>query len=244
MTWLWSFAAAVQMLTRLPFPSPRSAPDARTLGRSTVFYPLVGAALGLLAWAVWDFAELVWDAPIAAALALVTLALATGALHEDGLADVADAFGSQPTREGLLRVLKDSRIGAYGALALVLSLLLRWSALAALLPETALPALVAAQTAPRAGIALVARLAGPATAGSGSALASGVRWVHVLLSLLVAGAVLAAAGAAWGAVALPVALLAAAWFRRRLGGVTGDCLGAAEQVQEIAVLLAFARGPL
>lgn len=244
MTLLWSLGAAVQMLTRLPFPSPPAAPDARTLARSTAFYPLVGAVLGLLGWAVWDFSEMVWDAPVAAGLTLAALALLTGALHEDGLADVADAFGSQRTREGLLRVMKDSRIGAYGALTLGISLLVRWAALAALLPETALPAIVASQAAPRAGIALVAKLAGPATEGSGSALAASVGWLHVAASLALGAGVLAVTGAWWGAAALPVALLAAWYFRRRLGGVTGDCLGAAEQVQEIAVLLAFARGPL
>ncbi len=168
--------------------------------------------------------------------------LLTGALHEDGLADTFDAFGSQHSREGILRVMKDSRIGVYGALALGVSLLLRWQALVLLPSGQAIFALVASQVIPRTGIVALAWLAGPASGGLGGVFAASLRKTQVGACFCLAAAVLLPFGP-WHAIMAVVGLCllivatAALYSRAKIGGVTGDCLGAASQVQEIAVLL-------
>lgn len=234
--------AAFQTLTRLPVPSAPSAPDARTMALSAVYYPWIGLLLGGLGWllysAVWPYL----GANFAALSVLALWALLTGALHEDGLADVADAFGSQQTREGLLRVMRDSRIGAYGALALLLATLARWTLLSELPAPAMLFACLASQSLGRAGIVLLAVWAGPAAQGSGSSLASGLRAPHVIAACAAPPAVLLALGPPlWAlqcaASSLLAVGLATCYFRARLGGVTGDCLGAAFLAQEIAVLV-------
>lgn len=236
--------SAFQMLTRIPTPSLPAAPDRRMLAWSGVFYPLVGWFLGLLGWAVFSAAAGWWGGSIAAVLVLILWALLTGALHEDGLSDVSDAFGSQRTHEGLLRVMKDSRVGAFGALALVLFSLLRWQGLAALPEGTLQGAVVASQTIPRAGIVLLALAAGPATSGTGGSFSESLRPGQIMACFALAGGLLwpwysPRLGLA-AAAALIAVVLCILYFRSRLGGVTGDCLGAAALLQEIAVLLVFA----
>jgi adenosylcobinamide-GDP ribazoletransferase len=192
-----------------------------------VWFPVVGALLGLLGAAV---NQLPVSGRVRALLVLAVWALVTGGLHEDGLADTFDAFGGGRTWEDILRILKDSRIGTYGALALVFSVLLRWEALAGATWAT----LVAAQALPRVGIVVLAWLAGPATEGLGGAWAASLRWWHAL------GAVVIGVGVSgWRAAPLcaVIVVLATWYFRRRLGGITGDCLGAVNQIQEVGVLL-------
>ncbi len=201
---------------------------------AAVWFPVVGALLGLLGAAV---NQLPAPGRVRALLVLAVWALVTGALHEDGLADTFDACGGGRTREDILRILKDSRIGTYGALALVFSVLLRWEALAKAPESTLVATLVACQALPRAGIVALAWLAGPATEGLGGTWAASLRWWHALGAVVVGVGIAgwrAAPAAGWCAV---VVLLAAWYFRRRLGGITGDCLGAVNQIQEIGVLL-------
>jgi adenosylcobinamide-GDP ribazoletransferase len=203
----------------------------------------VGALLGLIGWGLWAALFAVLPQAIVMLVILAVWAVITGALHEDGLADVADAFGSQAAREGIHRVLKDSHVGTFGVLALILSVALRWQGLAQM-PPAALPAaLLVSQVVPRAGIVTLAYVAGPATAGSGGALAKSLRGPQVAAAWLLA--LLIAAPFGWrialpsGAVALVVVALCQGYFHRTIGGVTGDCLGAANQIQEICVLLAL-----
>jgi adenosylcobinamide-GDP ribazoletransferase len=217
--------------------------DASLLAWSAALYPLVGAMLGLAAWGLSAALLPLLPQAVVALLVLAFWAGVTGGLHEDGLADVADAFGSQTLREDIHRVLKDSHIGSYGVVALILAFALRWQGLAQM-PELLLPAaLIACQALPRAGIVTLAYVAGPASAGSGGAVAKSLRgpqtaaaWVLALLAVLPFG---------WqstllsGAVALLIAALCQAYFHRKIGGVTGDCLGAANQLQEIGILLAL-----
>jgi adenosylcobinamide-GDP ribazoletransferase len=238
---LSAFLIAVRTLTRIPTPEPRRRMDAPMLAWSAAFYPLVGALLGLAAWGLYAVLSAVMPQSILMLLVLALWAVVTGGLHEDGLADAADAFGSQTTREGIHRVLKDSHVGTYGVLTLILSMALRWQGLAHM-PAAALPAaLLASQVLPRAGIVTVAYVAGPATPGSGGAVAKSLRgaqvatgWVLALLLVVPFGWQLALLA---GAITLVVATLCQAYFHRKIGGVTGDCLGAANQLQEIAVVL-------
>jgi adenosylcobinamide-GDP ribazoletransferase len=235
------FWTALMTLTRIPAPRLAAAPDSATIGRSAVCYPLIGGLLGALAAAVYYCLDPWFPRGILAIVILGFWALLTGALHEDGLADTFDAFGSQRSPDGILRVLKDSRIGAYGALALVLAILLRWQGLIAIDRPSFAPTLIALQTLPRAGIVALAYVAGPATEGTGSAFARAVRPHHVFLTLALAtaicGPLLPGEFAALTLSCLGVVAVCAIYFRRRLGGVTGDCLGAANQLQEIAMLL-------
>jgi adenosylcobinamide-GDP ribazoletransferase len=238
---LSAFFIAIRTLTRIPTPEPRRRMDAPLLAWSAALYPIVGALLGLMGWGVYAALRAVLPQAIVALLILAVWVVVTGGLHEDGLADAADAFGSQTTREGIHRVLKDSHIGAYGVLALILSFGLRWQALAHM-PAAALPAaLVVSQVLPRAGIVTVAYVAGAATPGSGGALAKSLRGRQVftawVLALLVAAALDGKMALLAGAIALVIAALCQAYFQRKIGGVTGDCLGAANQLQEIGVLL-------
>lgn len=236
-----AFVIAVRTLTRIPTPEPRRRMDAPLLAWSAAFYPLVGALLGLAAWGLYTALRPLLPQAVITLLILSTWAAVTGALHEDGLADVADAFGSQTSREDIHRVLKDSHIGSYGVTALILSFALRWQGLAQA-PEGLLPAaLLACQVLPRAGIVTLAYVAGPAGSGSGSALAKslrarhmGIGWGLALLAVLPLGWQPTLLG---GAIALVIVALCQAYFHRKIGGITGDCLGAANQLQEICILL-------
>lgn len=240
---LSALLTAFQTLTRIRVPSPRRAPDAAVLGASAIFYPLVGAVIGVSGFGFYRLLGDVLPRDIVILGVLALWVLLTGALHEDGLADACDGFGSQSRPDQILRVMKDSAIGTYGAVGLVLSLLLRWRTLAAIGPEYTLPACLLSQALSRTGIAPLAFWIGPATSGSGGSFAAGLRLPHVIGSVALGGVLLTplmadsmlilCAVAACAVVILVLGL----YFRRRLGGVTGDCLGAAVQFQELGVLL-------
>jgi adenosylcobinamide-GDP ribazoletransferase len=205
--------------------------------------PVAGLVVGAIGWLTFFLANGCGLPPaISAALAVASTAFVTGALHEDGLADTADGFGGGSTRERKLEIMRDSRIGTFGALALLFSVLLRWAALSALaMPSMVFAALVASHAAARAIMPVFMRLASPAridglSANTGaipdsSAIAAAVIGGAALLFLGVSGAVLAA-------VALAILLFASRRLcQRQIGGQTGDVLGAVEQLSEITVLL-------
>jgi adenosylcobinamide-GDP ribazoletransferase len=237
---------ATGFLTRLPVRWPDAAP-ADALARSMRIFPLVGAGIGLAAGLAWSLALWLGMPPLVAALlALAAQALLTGALHEDGLADVADGFGGGRDRDRTLEIMRDSRIGSYGTLALVLSVGLRAAALAAIaLPWAGVAALAAAGAVSRATCpALLAWLppARPDGLGAGAGRVSSEA-LAVALGLAACFALLLL-GLGHGLAALVLAALAA-WVlaglaRRRIGGHTGDVLGAAQQLAEVAVLCAAA----
>ena len=238
---LSALLTAVQTLTRIPVPSPRRASDPTTMARSAVFYPLVGALIGLAGWGLYAVLEDYVPRAILMLGVLVLWALLTGALHEDGLADTVDGFGSGSTRKEILAVMKDSRIGTYGALALILVSLVRWQGLTLLPASDTAFALVISQVFPRTGAVALAWGVGPATAGSGGFLAGSLRGGHVMGAVAMAAVISIPwlsgyAAAATGLCSLVVMALGI-YFRRKMGGVTGDCLGTAVLLQEVAVLL-------
>ena len=233
---------ALAFLTRLPA-RPEPAAREASLAASVVMFPVVGALIGLLGGIAYALAFRLGLPPLpAATVALATTIWLTGALHEDGLADVADGFGGGRTRADKLRIMRDSRLGSYGALALVLGLLARAGALAALAaPWAVAAALVAAGAVSRAAVAPVmatlpkARADGLA-AGAGRPhplRATAAVLVAALISVVLLGQAAAAALLAGAGAALVVAWLA----RRQIGGHTGDVLGAVQQLTEIGVLL-------
>jgi adenosylcobinamide-GDP ribazoletransferase len=247
---LGQFGTAWTLLSRLPWPFgiPR---DLSAIGRGVWAFPIVGAMLGALGGGVyWLGREIGLPALVAATLAVAFLAFATGALHEDGLADTADGFGGGRTREQKLAIMRDSRTGTYGALALVLVTVARVGALAALPGAAGFAALIAAAALSRGFAALpmcllpparpdgLARSAGPAPGFAAS----------VALVLAVGLATGAAAGYAlpWRALGFAVAagflavLFVSLLALRHIGGSTGDVLGAAILSSEAAVLVALA----
>jgi adenosylcobinamide-GDP ribazoletransferase len=252
--WL-AFVAAVQFLTRIHLSSGESHASS-AVGRCPVFFPLVGALLGIVAAASTGLGALVWPPWLAVLAALALDAWLTGALHEDAVADFCDAFGGGHTRDRVLTILEDSRIGAFGALGLLLAFSLRAGAM----------------------MTLIARwgLAGwPLWSSAFVASAATGRWVMVLamgllppiagresLSRAIGGNLSrqdqfesnlwAVAAVTPFAVLLPVQFLVAVALlfavvgglihlvRRRLGGMTGDCLGCVGYVGQVVVLLAAA----
>ena len=242
--WLRGARAAVTFLTRVPIGGwPYSADDWRW---ASGHFPLVGAGIGAAIGAV--FALALPLSPLAAAgLALAFGLLLTGGFHEDGLADTADALGGGYEPARVFEILKDSRIGAFGAAALIVALLLRAALLIRLGPAAA-AALVACECASRLPpIWLMAALPYvTADASAKSRLVARARPAQALAATLLCASVLAAGVLLDGwtlaqALALPASGLAVAvvsgWrFHARLGGVTGDFLGATQQVVEAAIL--------
>lgn len=249
------FLLAVQFFTRIPVTGRLArwvGYSPAMLQASAAYFPAVGALVGAVGALVFGGALAVWPAPVAAVLCTLATVLLTGAFHEDGLADVADGLGGSAQRERALEIMKDSRIGAFGAIALVLALGLKFTLLAALAAQgvgAACAAVVAAHALSRLAPLGVMR-AMPYVGGEGgkakpmaealslSALAIALSW-----SLPAAALLLGVQGVGAGIAALLAAAAATAlmgWqFRRRLGGFTGDCLGATQQVAELAIYLAL-----
>ena len=233
---------AVQALTRLPVRAPYH-PEA--LRRATRYFPLVGLGVGLLAAAAFVVARAGLPPLVAVTLSLAATLLLTGALHEDGLADAADGLFGGRSRDDALRIMRDSRLGTFGVLALVVVLAAKLAATASL--GNAAPALIASHAAGRFWAVLppsllpYARLdgmAGGVAAPSRADLAIAALFGLTPL-LLLPGNHASAALLLSGLVALAVG----AWARHRIGGYTGDVLGATVVLTELAVLLAAAWRP-
>ncbi len=250
LAWLQDLRRALMLLTRLPvrifLAKEQTGPEA-PFARASRCYALVGALVGAIASLTYLAGLSLGLPPILSALLAVAAAvLVTGALHEDGLADVADGFGGGRDRAAKLAIMRDSRIGSYGVLALILSVALRAGSLAAIAePSQAAFALIAAHSLSRGGLGaimaglpqarsdgLAARVGRPSGADAAAAIGIAAILALLLLDWRWALASLLALIAVQGI----LALLA----RRQIGGYTGDVLGAAQQVGEIAVLLVLA----
>ncbi|MDE1917429.1 MAG: adenosylcobinamide-GDP ribazoletransferase [Sphingomonadales bacterium] len=244
----WSeLQCAVMLLTRLP--AGRLAGAVPGLAQAAWAFPLAGLLVGgIVAGVLAGALALGWNAGVAAALAMVAGLLATGALHEDGLADVADGFGGGHTRERKLEIMKDSRLGSYGAIALVMALGLRWMMLAQMgqaRGHNAALAVIALAVASR-GLLVAALAWMPAARADGlGRAAAGVGLWRLVVALGLAGEALALAFpplTAMRVLAVMVAAVAAlGWLaRRQIGGQTGDVLGAMQVVGEITGWLVLA----
>jgi adenosylcobinamide-GDP ribazoletransferase len=234
---------AVQFLTCLPV-RLKSAPRPVDWGRSALAYPLVGLLIGLLLAGLQHLLGHA-DPLLQAALLTAAWALITGGLHLDGLADSADAWvGGHGDSERTLEIMKDPRCGPAGVSTLALTLLLKFAALAVLVKAGAWPVLLLAPVLGRSAL-VVLLLTTPyvRAGGMGSAISAHLPRVAAVLALLLVAVGALLAGQA-GAQALVTAL--AAWsilrwmMKRRLGGMTGDTLGAAVELTEVAVLVALA----
>jgi adenosylcobinamide-GDP ribazoletransferase len=241
---------AIRFLTILPVPDADRAPEPDWLTRAMTFFPIVGVVIGVLSAALLLLGNSLYGPTLGALLAVIGSIAVTGALHEDGLADTFDSFGGGWTVARRLEIMKDSRIGTYGALALGLGVALRVAALVLLPLWAALAALIAGHAAARATPGFVKRRLG--YAGDTSAMKVNYaeapmrrdELVVVLISvalaslpLLLVSPVAVAAGLGLGT-ALAAAMTA--WAKRLIGGYTGDVLGATEQMFEIGFLLGVA----
>jgi adenosylcobinamide-GDP ribazoletransferase len=231
-----SFAAAIGFLTRVPV---RAADPAR----GAALFPVVGAGIGAVTGGTaYGLAQFL-PALAAAGIALAVGALLTGALHLDGLADTADALGAR-TRDSALEIMRDHATGAYGTAAIALDLLVKASALAVLAGDRAIIVYAIAAGALSRSVPVVLALASRSVREDGAGAAFRVTPAAAFLAALIAIGVAFAVGVLHGAVlilvAACVALVLGGWYRRWLGGVTGDTLGAATELAETAVLVAAA----
>jgi adenosylcobinamide-GDP ribazoletransferase len=244
------FMNALRFMTIVPVPSSDDAVAPDWLSRCAKYFPVVGIGIGLASAVVILLADRIWSPVVASLLAVATSMAITGALHEDGLADTADGLGGGSSVEKRLAIMKDSRIGTYGTLALAFSLSLRVTALADMPVWTAAAALISAHAAARVTPAFVMN----ALPYAGDTAAMKVSYIDVSISahdrgfalIVVLCALLPLAfvsilsvisGLLFGA-ALAAALTL--WARKRINGYTGDILGAIEQVFEIGFLLGVA----
>ncbi len=258
MTFLADLLIALRFLSRLPVPTTRREADlgAAGLAAAVAAVPLAGAIIGLVPAAALVAAGAAGLPPlVAAGLAIAAALGVTGALHEDGLADCADGFGGGRTRERKLAIMRDSGVGAYGACAVAMSVLLRAAALAAIAeggPAWSAATLVATAALSRGLALLPLALLPPARADGRGAdaarpAAGGIAIALVLAALIaLALPTLADASFARAVTAIVAATVAAlgtiALAQRQIGGQTGDVAGATQQVAEVALLVVFSAG--
>ncbi len=255
-----SFVAAFTFLTRLPV-GAFAAHDATDLPLSIVYFPIVGLVIGLLGGFAYVAAHALWPSPVAIVLSMATTVLATGAFHEDALADSFDGFGGGWSREQVLAIMKDSRVGSYALVGVALTLAVKASALWTLATisaplgwttnEFVVRALVAGHVLGRwSSIPLIWRLPYVRVSQEGERASAGKPFIDgvtmgrvamaTLITVLVVSIALGWRGLTAGGVALLVTALGGAYFVRRIGGITGDALGAANQLVEVCVYLALA----
>lgn len=244
--WREELTTALAFLTRLPVRAPEHW-DAGMLANALRLSPAVGAFVGAFAGSFyWLALSFGFSTLIAAVLGIVAAALLTGGLHEDALSDIADGFSGGWTRERKLEIMSDGRIGAHGALALLLALLLRVGAMAQIsAPDRVMAALIAAAALSRAAM-YVAMAVLPHAKETGLAHETGRPTSRQVMTALALGFVIAWLALPFGAALTAFigaglgGLFTALLAKRRIGGQTGDILGAVQQIAELGALLVLA----
>ncbi len=236
------FFIALQFMTRIPVPR-MEATSQDDLGKAAAFFPLVGVIVGLSAALAFVSLHRVLPLSVAVLGAMSLAAFLTNGLHEDGFADVFDGFGAGWSKERTLEIMRDSRIGVYGVLALIFLVLGKLHLLSALAPAQIWRWLIVGHVAGRwAPLALGAWLPPASSEGLGRLVAKRTGALEMIIGTITVVIALLltlswrAALAAFLVTAL-VTLLSGLYFRRRLQGVTGDCMGAAIQLTEVALYL-------
>ncbi|WP_425098481.1 adenosylcobinamide-GDP ribazoletransferase [Tropicibacter sp. S64] len=239
------FLLAVQFLTRIPVPRDLEFSD-DLLVRATKYYPAVGLCVGVIGAAVLWIGGTVVPQPVAVLLSMAATILVTGAFHEDGLADAADGLGGGLTRDKALSIMRDSRIGTYGAVTLGMTLALKAAMLMTLPEVTAGALLIAGHAISRMAVVHViattdyarehgAKFTVPTVTPEGYRVA--LAWsVAVLIGLAFAIGLVSALLVFVGATLCGQAFRLI--YLRKLGGYTGDCLGGTQQIAEAGALLA------
>lgn len=240
------YLIAMQFLTIIPLPFDTRC-QKEDLGRATACFPLVGLTIGGLLVGL-NYLIAPWlPRPLTTALLITLMTVVTGALHLDGLADVCDGLAARGDRDRFLAVMKDSHVGAVGAVGLVLGLLLKWQALLAVPVEITWQALLLFPVLGRC--AQVVALGGARHArqdGLGAAIIQGMGARHVLVALGITVTACLALLPLTGMLALAavfgVTLIIKGYFQQRLGGLTGDIVGCISELAEITALIALAAG--
>ncbi|MFZ6768966.1 adenosylcobinamide-GDP ribazoletransferase [Undibacterium sp. Di26W] len=246
------FFIALQFFTRIPIPAWVGF-EADWLRQSSRYFPATGWVVGVVCAGVYAGAAELWPHAVAVVLSTIAGILLTGAFHEDGFADVCDGFGGGMTPERVLDIMKDSRVGAYGAIGILLMLALKLALLISLPAQMTVPALLLAHPMSRlASCSLIWRMHYARHEGKAKPLAQEMRSGEFLIACLTV-----CLPAAWLLVYFPfqpaslltslVLIVLLTWrmarmFQRRINGFTGDCLGATQQVAEVGIylgLLAF-----
>lgn len=238
-----SFLIAVQFMTRLPVSrGVKYSPDA--LANSAVFFPAIGLLIGVGGAVLYSLLSPHSSRDVAVVLILVYLVTITGGLHEDALGDAADGFGGGRERDRVLAIMRDSRIGSFGTLAITLSLLARFVFLTNLAPGKFVGFLIAGQVLGRwtaLPLAFFLPSARENEAGQGKLIARKITAISLasgtFLALAIVAIALRSAAVPASLIALLMAAISGFYYRRRIGGITGDCLGATNQLTEIAVYL-------
>jgi adenosylcobinamide-GDP ribazoletransferase len=235
-----SFLIAIQFLTRIPVPG--ASPREEEIARAAAFFPLVGSLIGGGGALVYFGLKQLLPLNVCILFVLVYSALVTNAYHEDGFADSLDGLGGGWTKEAALSIMRDSRIGTFGALGLILLVLTKYNLLA-LLPWNQLWRwLVFAHTASRwSALPLCRWLDYARDQGQAKSVAGKIGWSELLvgtLTLALCSLLLSRTQALAGFLVIAaVVILSGLYYRRRLQGITGDCLGATNQLVEVAVYL-------
>ena len=243
------FFIALQFFTRLPIPRWVGFEPA-WLQHASRYFPLVGVVVALICSAVYLLASWLLPPTVAVLLAVAAGIYLTGAFHEDGFADMCDGFGGGLTRERVLEIMKDSRIGAYGAIGIICLLAIKCAALAALPPAVVVAALCIAHPLSRlAAVSLIWLMDYARDEGKAKPMAQEMRTGEFIIAAtcaLLPAVICGVLGIIdWSALAFAIAAaIGAAWWlgrkcQRRLQGYTGDCLGAVQQVAEVAIYLAI-----
>jgi adenosylcobinamide-GDP ribazoletransferase len=238
-----NFLAAIAFMTRLPVPQKAlGAPDA--LSGAAVFFPVVGLVVSAGAIILNHVFSRFVAHEVMVVILLIFLVAITGGLHEDALADAADGFGGGWGKDQILDIMRDSRVGSFGALAIVLALLARFVFLGAIPSQRLDHYLVAGEVTCR-WTALPLAFFLPAAreqTGQGARVAGKITHVSLavgtLLTVVVSGLALGMKALWVGLVAGLITALSGVYYRSRIGGITGDCLGATNQLTEIAVYFA------
>jgi adenosylcobinamide-GDP ribazoletransferase len=231
---------AARYLTIVPVPGP-ARPSADALGRAAPWFPVIGLGIGLILAVTDRVTQVFFPLLLAGLLTVTAWKLVTGGLHLDGLADCLDGLGGRDP-EQRLAIMNDSRIGAFGALGLILLLLLEIAAVSEMPPAVRASALLVVPAVARATPPLLVRLFPPAKQkGYGAAFGAGVGTLAAPIALLIAVAValvtLRGLGVVVVAVSVVSALVLTRFFATRVSGITGDMLGAAIEIAELAGLL-------
>jgi len=237
------FLGAVAFMTRLPVPhSVQSLPNG--LSSSAVFFPIVGLVVSAGAIVVNHLFSRFVAHDVVIVFVLVFLVAITGGFHEDALADAADGFGGGWDKEQILTIMRDSRVGSFGALAIALALLARFVFLTHIPPLRLDNYLVAGEVTCRWTALPLAFFLSPARqqSGQGAQVAGKITTLSLITGTLMTAVIVGLAlgmKALWvGLAAVVVTGASGAYYRRRIGGITGDCLGATNQLTEVAVYFA------
>jgi len=243
---LQHLALTLAFFSRVPLPRTlggRISHDDK-LGEAAYLFPVAGMIIAVPVALTWYAGSFYLPSFIAAGLAIGIGLLITGGLHEDGFADCADGLGATSKRERALEIMRDSRIGTYGTLALILSVGLRWAALASLSPIAGILAIFVCHSGARSAMTIAMQTSHYARTDGLGKQADDMTTGNFFLTLGIALAIAFCMGWFWGIVALILGWIAAWIFLKRLetrlGGYTGDGLGAMEQIAEIVILVTLA----